>query len=122
MGLSGRHPVKIKAAGFCLDLGLEDDLQQHVSEFVQHEIPVFGLQSRRRLVRLIQKIANKRVRSLFTIPRAPVRIAKPPHHVRHGARALRICREPNPFAGGHQRAFPERLPPKLGGVAMNVHP
>ena len=55
------------------DPGVEQDLEQHVAELLDHVVPVPRLQRLDRLVRLLHQVGHERGVRLLGVPGAPAR-------------------------------------------------
>ncbi|KAF5071039.1 hypothetical protein DSECCO2_216580 [anaerobic digester metagenome] len=75
-----RHVVHGEAALFLFQLGVEHDLQKHVSQFFAKSSFVTPVNGLHRLAALLQKIPAERLVALLPIPRAAARCAKQLHN------------------------------------------
>ncbi len=65
---------------FLTDAGVEEDLQQHVAQFLDHVIPLACLKRLETLVGLFDQIWGERLMRLRRVPWAPPRRAETIHH------------------------------------------
>ena len=70
-----------EAAFLGRDLGVEDDLQQHVAQFAAQLVVVAGVDGLQRLVGLFEQIGFEAGVGLFAVPGTAVGRPQPGHHL-----------------------------------------
>ena len=71
LGHAVHHVGHGEAAPLGLDLGVENDLHQHVSQFLAHGVGIVSIQSVQHLISLLQEIPPDRLVGLLRFPQDP---------------------------------------------------